>query len=210
MFIDKSLLSEMQKVSKSLAVLVIDEQRYTTEMIGTMAPGDPKRTNFTPIKDVYSAQQKVLMLAQKYNCPIFLIKMDYDIPVGRVSYDEVKISDDVYATKVALRALLPINTITINKHTCNSFIGTGLFEILSSQYQNCGVENLVVMGWESNLCVPATIGIALEILRDKVKVAKGEGAADYAMTVLTCQAILNGRTAQWGDIYDGIRFYSHL
>ncbi|MCK5817662.1 MAG: isochorismatase family protein [Psychromonas sp.] len=198
----------MQKVSSSLAVLVIDEQRYTPDLAGLMDPGDSKRTNFSPIKDVYSAQQKVLMLAELYNCPIFFIQMDTGFPLGSFSYDEGEISDDVHATKVALRALLPPDTIIINKHTCNAFIGTGLFEILSKQYQDCGVKNLVIMGWDANVCVPGTIG--LEVQYNNTTIVLGPGADQHGMSVLTCQAVLNGDTALWGDLYDGIKFYSHL
>ena len=207
MFIDKSLLSEMQKVSKSLAVLVIDETDYIQRKKGRF---DPYRSNFSPIKDITASQQHVIMLAQAYNCPIFLFQYDPHFPAGSYFYnhnDDNPLSNYSDCAKTSLRALLPLNTRVINKHTYSAFEGSNLSQLLAQQYQCEGVDNLVVMGWNSNVCVAATIGPEV---RNGKNNEVGVGAVDHNLTVLTCQQILNGEDVWWTDHSPLIKFYSHL
>ncbi len=204
-----SLLQAMQEVSSSLAVLVVDESGYIE---GSMKPFAKQRISFLPGKDVTWAQQRVIMLAKAYNCPIAFIQCDKKKPVGSYKYRYGKqgFSLDLNsydAIHTPLRALLSRNTEVINKHSPNAFHDTSLPYWLGCQYQNRGVENLVVIGWHSRKCIPATIGpeaISWQGLNTE------PGAVEYNYNVLTCQKVLNGPIARWGDSSDLIKFYSHL
>ncbi|MCK5817663.1 MAG: isochorismatase family protein [Psychromonas sp.] len=112
-----------------------------------------------------------------------------------------------FATKKSLRVLLPQKTRVINKHGYNAFTGTNLSQLLAQQYQCKGVENLVVMGFNSNICVAATIGPEY---RNGKNYQLGLGAVDHNLTVLTCQQILTGEDAWWTEHSPLIKFYSHL
>ncbi len=209
-----SLLQAMQEVSSSLAVLVIDECGYVE---GEMEPFASQRVSFFPGDDVTWAQQRVIMLAQAYNCPIAFVHYDKDKPIGRYTY-RYGIHDSCLDTRspetihTPLRALLPMNTEVINKHTSNAFLETPLLCWLDGQHQTRGVENLVIMGWHSHICIPATIGPSYISLLNR---NCGLGAIDYQFNVLTCQKVLNGdqllgKPVSWTKSSDSLKFYSSL
>ena len=207
MYIKGNLLPEMQKVISSLAVLVIDE---TTDVERTKKPFDPNRSNFSPIIDITASQQHVIMLAQAYNCPIFLFQFDPEFPTGSYIYvhnDDDPLSNYTDCTKKSIRALLPQNTRVINKHGYNAFTKSNLSQLLAQQHQCNGVKNLIVMGWNSNACIAATIGPEV---RNGKNYQLGLGAVDHNFTVLTCQQILTGEDAWWTEHSPLIQFYSHL
>jgi len=203
------LLQAMQEVISNSAVLVIDTATYRE---GWNKPFDLARWNYGPIKDPTAAQQKVIMLAQAYNCPIFLIQYDSAHQIGPFTYYHVDTRYVDYWGKsriihTPLRALLPMDTIVINKHTENAFLGTGLLELLRGLHQGRGVENLVVVGYHSKFCIPATIGPNF-ISWDGNQT--GLGAVDHNFNVLTCDEVLDGVETDWSWIEKSskIQFYS--
>ena len=203
MRINGSLLKAMDEVKHSLAVLVIDEFAR-----GEFSDDLYNRYNTYSSNDICSAQQKVLMLAELYNCPIFLIQMDRDLPVGSYYYNHMSdLGSYPMATSKSLRALLSNQTRVINKHTSNAFVDTNLRILLAQTNQCEGVENLVVLGWHSNMCVPATIGINDRLEGNDSTVY---GATNYNLGVLTCQQVLSGSDVFWADSSDFIKFYSYL
>jgi len=210
MRVDGCLLEAMQEVISSVAVLVVDESGYTDEYEDEMEPDDPYRSNFAPIKDITACQQRVIMLAQAYNRPIIFSQYDLALPIGSYHYahdDDKPLSKYPAATKKSLRALLPHNTRVINKHSPNAFLGTNLSLILAQQNNCAGIEYLVVMGWNSTVCIPATIGPQIRYNED---CCSGRGAVDHGLTVLTSQYVLNGSPAWWIYHSDQIEFYAYL
>jgi len=204
------LLKAMQEVIFSTAVLVIDESNQDTYQKG---PNDPDRFNLFPAIDISARQQKVIMLAQAYNCPIFLIQFERMLPQGTYSSNDITLKrlKAGHVTKIQLRALLPIDTTVINKHDVNAFFKTDLASLLAQPYRGRPVKNLVVMGWHSNVCVPATIG-PQAIITPKVSFAPGwnigPGAVDLNYTVLTCQQVLSGDDVEWSEDSPKIQFFS--
>ncbi|MCK5818228.1 MAG: isochorismatase family protein [Psychromonas sp.] len=207
MLINGSLLAGMQQVISNLGVLVIDESGYNKKIHeGIMLPDDLKRSNFTPIKDITACQQKVILLARAYQCPIIFIQFDTSFPVGTYCYNDA-LGNYKWATKISIRALLPPDTIVINKHNPNAFVGTDLVNQLNSEYKGVGVKNLVVMGWQSNICVMETIGLRA---KNCEKFIRGSGALQHKFIVLTCQDVLNGPTACWANLSKQIKFHTYL
>ena len=205
MEINGSLLQAMQKVSSSLAVLVIDESGHGK--VG-MSHVTSQRASFFPGDDVTWAQQRVIMLARAYNCPIAFTQFDLTQPIGYYEYrygkhDYCLDTRSPYSIKTQLRALLPMSTRVINKHTQNAFTNTPLRYWLKCQYQKRGVENLVVIGFDSNKCIPATIN-------PQKNGANNGGALSYKYNVLTCQQVLNGPPVYWSKIGEHLEFYSDL
>ncbi len=187
MFINGSLLKEMQKVIYDAAVLVIDENDNAID--GDIPVyTDPDRWNYGPVIDATAAQQKIIMLAQAYNRPIFLVQNGFCNDPG-CYFDEDDITRYAMDTRLALRVLLPTNTRVINKQNPNAFVDTGLAGILEQDR----IKNLVVMGYHANVCVRATIGINTPTKR---YYRKGPGAIQHNLTVLTGHAVLNGH-ADW-------------
>ncbi|MCK5817667.1 MAG: isochorismatase family protein [Psychromonas sp.] len=208
MIIHSSLLEQMQMVASSLAVLVIDEEEEDEDLIDRdRCPDDDNRFNLYPIKDITGGQQKVIMLAQALNCPVFLIQFDRGFPAGSYIYNHKHdLSSYKRAIKKSLRALLPKNTRVINKRTYNAFSGkTDLANILRKEHS---VKNLVVMGWHSNLCIPATIGPEIRLLGEDF--GYGPGAVDNNFTVMTSQRILNGSSFNWYNHSPLIELYTLL
>ncbi len=198
----------MQQVISTIGGVVIDEERYMNFIYANpMYLGDSQRTNFSPIKDVYSAQQKVLMLAQAYNCQIFLIQHDKNFPQGDYCYNEDEMSHNWHATKTSLRALLPQDTIVINKHNPNAFVGTNLELKLKNQYKGAGIKNLVINGWAYNVCVAETVGVRVKKCEH---FEQGLGAIQYKFTVMTSRYVFNGPPATWAEFSPRIHFHTHL
>ncbi len=206
-----SLLQAMQEVISSSAVLVIDTAGYRE---GWNEVFDYGRWNYGSIKDPTAAQQKVIMLAQAYNCPIFLVQYHLNYTIGPFIYDHVNTWYLHHAGRSRvihppLRALLPMHTQIINKHTDNAFLKTGLLGLLAQANQGCGVKNLVVVGYHANICIPATIGpnfISSEGCET------GLGAIDHKFNVLSCKQVLDGVKTDWSWVNKSskIKFYNHL
>jgi len=206
------LLKAMQEVISDLAVLVIDETN-SIKMKNEIA--DPNNSNFSPMQNSTAYQQKVIMLAQSFNCPIFLIQFDTRYACGSFHYvqnnDDKPLSKYLATTKKSLRALLPHNTRVINKHHFNAFVGTNLAMLLAQENRCNGVKNLVVMGYDSEVCVPETIGIRNKhTSRNKYNEYKGPGAIGLGFSVLTCQSVLTGGPATWARSSQSIKFYDHI
>lgn len=199
------LLTEMQNVGSNLVVIVIDEIVDSDEY-GVPMYIDPNRSNFNPIEDVTSAQQKVIRLAQTFNCPIYLIVSDSSFYPGYY-YSDNSLSYYGNETKPSLRALLPGNTKIINKRTPNAFFETGLADRLEVEYNDPGNKNLVVMGYHANVCVKATVGLAVET---KKRYPQGPGAIQQNFTVMTSFDVLNGNADWYSDHSKQILFYNRI
>ncbi len=206
-----SLLQAIQTLSSSLAVLVIDESGYVEDQ---MDPFASQRVSFLPGDDVTWAQQRVIMLAKANNCPIIFIQFDISRESGVYLYRQGKdFNYDEYhqyletrgpkAIHTPLRALLPMDTIVINKRASNAFHDTPLNDWIKWQASMRDVHNLVVIGWHSNKCIPAT----LDPLENELN---GLGALSYGFNVLTCQKVLNGPPAWWAKYSEQLAFFSHL
>lgn len=208
MEVKQSLLAAMQEVISDLGVLVVDECEYVDAYKGRKWPDDPQRTKFTPITDRTGCQQRVILLASAYHCPIFFIRFDPSHPIGAQCYNtSVALHTRWSITKKSLRALLPTQTIVINKHNPNAFIDTDLYQQLQNTNQGAGVNNLVIIGWQSNACVPETVGIPVDSCKHY---KQGPGAIAHGYTVMTCQDVLNGTDARWTKASEKIKFYTHL
>ncbi len=215
MVINSSLLQAMHEKIASLAVIILDESDKNTfqkDPDDPNEPNDPFRFNLFPAIDTIARQQKVIMLAQAYNCPIFLVQFEFMYPAATYYCNNIR-GLFKSTTQISLRSLIPMETAIINKHSYNAFHGTNLERLLNSQYNGAGVNNLVVMGGHSNVCVPATIGpqaIVSSLVYLGRPSAIGAGAVDLNFTVLTSQKVLNGDAVEWSKASPQIKFYKQF
>lgn len=81
--------------------------------------------------------------------------MDY--PVFSINNEEDNNIPD--PTRTEIKGLYNINHHVMIKSLSNAFAETNLTQMLN----NLQVKHLVVMGWDANVCVPATIGMLLPL-----------------------------------------------
>lgn len=175
-----------------LALLVIDEDD------GAMQPGEVGYgpAHILSAEEISYIQQHVIMFMQRMGCPVWSIRFLEDQPA--------EVGGDADNTRIALRALYgEVNRL--RKPHPNAFRETTLRAELQG---GVPVTHLVIMGFNANACVHATVGNRFWAVG-----TADDGATHLGFTVLTCDDVLHGGRANWPDYpadhYARLRFYSH-
>ncbi|MCK5818918.1 MAG: isochorismatase family protein [Psychromonas sp.] len=147
-----ALLSLIAKKTK-IGLLIIDEHSDAVIDETSNTPGkifidviEAKDPELTLSSNVTACQQRVLMCMQAMDYPVFSINNEEDNNIPDPTRTEIK-------------GLYNINHHVMIKSLSNAFAETNLTQMLN----NLQVKHLVVMGWDANVCVPATIGMLLPL-----------------------------------------------
>ncbi|MCK5871080.1 MAG: isochorismatase family protein [Methyloprofundus sp.] len=165
-----------------IALLIIDEDPMAA--IG-------EQRNVTP------NQQRLLSYMQINNCLICSINFPEYYPERCPNYD---------STRPALKLLYNGHEYHLQKPHYNAFRETSLHPDL----QELNITHLVIMGFDINYCIRATIGVSDNSIGKNV----GLGATQLGYKVMTCDQVLHGGCATWSastpSHYSNLVFYSHF
>lgn len=196
MLVAGSLLQDLITNSDTTAVICIDEHAGSTG--ATDVPGNAQQGATTT-----DNQRRTIATAQRLGCPIILVEYNF---AGNLAAG-ITTAPLVNSTRTTLRAMLPLTNPVVTKHQPNAFSGTGLHQYLQANHP--GITRLLVMGFHANACVAATAGIF------DFFAALNPGATHHNYEVTSCDAVLNGGPATWGDnqaqaCRNNIHFYNAL
>ena len=194
MYMSGSLFSRLEitlRDKHKIALLVIDEHEDAVfprkvESGNTISCLLPHSSSIT------AHQQRLLMYMQRMEIPVWCIRQHSNM------YGPLRIQ---------LRGLYNGKEKLLSKYWYNAFKDTNLH----SELQNHGITHLVGMGWNSNVCVAATLGVFKP--RNKFESEnQGPGALQLGYKVFSSRNILHGdEPASWSHHPSRmIEFFEHL
>lgn len=219
MRVDGSLLGAVQEFfdgGRRLGLLLIDEAYDAGDFAkrsvgaGLAHQSRPQPSRQEPLKDwkiknVRYHQQRVVQFCATMGIPAWLVEIYHGHLGGALpSHLDPNLASSDTRTLTQLRALLPPTTTIIRKGMFNAFDDDARPDLHGS-LQAEGIQDLIVMGFSSQMCVYYTVVGGRKIARD----GKCEGALTLGYQVLSSDLVVRPQPAPWKD-EAGVLFYQEL